>query len=123
MSIEAEEMDQALLDALNDIIENAPDENDNPVIYRYYQDFGRMGELEGVFVARPSDIRKVTGHTAHFGEVLGKHSDVSSSDWDAYLEVLNDEPDFVEKAIACGLVGIGYNPLDYIYDYEDESED
>lgn len=41
-----------------------------------WSQWGRGGELSGLFVALPEHVEKMNGRTVHFGEVLGKHSDV-----------------------------------------------
>ena len=45
-------------------------------LYKYEEDFGRMGELEGLFVADEVDVEKVMGEETYWGEILGKHSEV-----------------------------------------------
>lgn len=46
-------------------------------LYQFYIDFGRMGEIEGLFIADEDAVKRSIGKHVHFGEVLGKHSDVS----------------------------------------------
>jgi hypothetical protein len=82
-------------------------------IYRFDQDFGRMGGLDGVFVATDEEVLAATGKVARFGEALGKHSDVWCELDADNVKLLTDEPsavDVVEKY----RLGTGYNPLHYL---------
>lgn len=73
-----------------------------------------MGSLSGIFVAEPSEIEKIMGREVYFGEVLGKHSDISCSIDDENLKMVCDDPVFNEQAIKFGLVPSGINPLHYL---------
>lgn len=46
-------------------------------LYKWECYFGRMGSLDSVFIADDEFIQSIIGATAMFGEVLGKHSDIS----------------------------------------------
>lgn len=83
-------------------------------LYRYYEDFGRMGELEGVFVSTEEEIDELSERPAYFGEVLGKHSDIVSYNWKDFITVLSDDQEFINKVIDCGISNVGLNPLTYI---------
>jgi len=86
-------------------------------LYKFYWDCGRMGSLEGLFFANPEDIPY--GENIYFGEVLGKHSDIS--------ETLCEE-DIVEIDLPEEIVTLlfeklgrnvsGYNPIDYYHGEE-----
>ena len=45
-------------------------------LYKFYWDCGRMGSLEGVFVAEETELKAAIGKTIDFGEALGKHSEI-----------------------------------------------
>lgn len=45
-------------------------------LYSFELDWGRMGSLEGLFIAEEKDVKDIIGKNVQFGEVLGKHSDV-----------------------------------------------
>jgi hypothetical protein len=66
-------------------------------LYRYHEDFGRMGYLSGTFVADDADVEKALGQSVYLGEVLGKHSDISATIVDETLTVLTDDQDFIKK--------------------------
>lgn len=90
-------------------------------LYKFYGNCGRMGDLSGLFVAEEAEIKSSIGKTVYFGEVLGKHSDISLClSEDDYTE-LTDDLDFITKFEAFGCQS-GHNPLDYL-DEEDEYDD
>lgn len=93
-------------------------------LYQFYWDCGRMGGVEGLFIAEPSEVRKAIGKKVYFGEILGKHSDIYGTLNEEDFTLKSVEHDFVQKLE--DLLGSnlsGYNPLDYIRDDEDEDED
>jgi hypothetical protein len=74
-----------------------------------------MGSLEGLFIEEDSDVEKVMGRRANFGDALGKHSDVSFNLECSDLKIVTDDEDFigkVEKFIGSHLSG--YNPVNQI---------
>lgn len=89
-------------------------------LYAYDEDFGRMGNLSGVFVSTDEELLSKKGKIAYFGEVLGKHSDIYTDEWYENVRLLTDDQDFIKKAIEYGLVNSGFTPLEYIDDFEDE---
>lgn len=89
-------------------------------LYSFYLDYGRMGDLEGLFIAKEEDVKSIIGKEVDFGEVLGKHSWVQAEMEESMFEVI-DVPEEVVK-ILLDKVGediSGYNPLSY---YEEEEE-
>jgi hypothetical protein len=83
-------------------------------LFRYREDFGRMGDLHGVFVAEEADVDKAMGTEVYFGEVLGKHSEIVGSISSNTITVLTDDQDFIAKAEGYGVASAGFNPLDYV---------
>jgi hypothetical protein len=82
-------------------------------LYRFEWDWGRMGCIQGTFVAEEKDVTQAIGRHIYFGEVLGKHSEVEGELDESDFGVLTDDQDFIEKFEE--LVGsTGYNPLDYL---------
>ena len=75
---------------------------------------GRMGSLEGVFVATEEEVTAAYGKRCKFGEVLGKHSDVSCDFSADQVKALTDDADFIAKAEGYGLVPTGFDPLQHI---------
>ena len=85
---------------------------DGRCIYRFHQFFGRMGDLYGVFLARPEDVAAAMGRRAYFGEVLGKHSEVWCDIDAENVTMVSDSPEAVRVVAELGLTS-GYNPLSY----------
>ena len=96
-------------------------------IYKFYWDCGRNGHLSGIFVASDKEIKEIIGEHIRFGEVLGKHSEISGTLKKDDIEKLVDgelEKDFVEKFESLELDS-GFNPLDYYerMEHEEDEED
>lgn len=85
-------------------------------LYKFFWDCGRMGEVEGLFIADDKEVKEAIGEHVSFGEILGKHSDVYGTldDGDlTMLEVPESVLDILEDAIGSKTIS-GYNPLSYI---------
>ena len=94
-------------------------------IYTFEVEFGRMGDLTGIFIADETDIQRVIGKEVYFGECLGKHSDIECLIKEDHFQLLSNDQDFItkfEEILGTGTIS-GYSPFDYIEDDEDESED
>lgn len=91
-------------------------------LYTMDFDYGRMGKLQGMFVAEESDVENLIGKTLYFGEVLGKHSDIYGELEASDIVVVSDDQDFITKLVE--VIGgeriSGYNPFDY---YEEGMEE
>lgn len=86
-------------------------------LYKFFWDCGRMGVVEGAFVASVARVEKAVGSSVYFGEILGKHSEVHGMlDKDDLTLVTTDE----KVLEVLGDFSVGYNPLDYMEDDEDE---
>lgn len=81
-------------------------------IYKFEADCGRMGYLDGLFVADDKNILNLIGHEIYFGEVLGKHSDISVKIDDENITLISDNQADVEVVERLRLE-TGYNPLIY----------
>lgn len=90
-------------------------------LYEFHWDCGRMGDVEGLFIAEEETVKEAIGKDVYFGEILGKHSDVHGTLDEGDLTVI-DIPSFVVDILAerIGWSISGYNPLDYIYDEEED---
>lgn len=88
-------------------------------LYRFRQDFGRMGELNGVFIEDAERVIEVTEgddeYMAHFGEVLGKHSDVYCELTCENVTFITDDDTTLQVVLDHDLQS-GYNPFDYLED-------
>ncbi|WP_321913530.1 hypothetical protein [Paraburkholderia sp. J11-2] len=94
------------------------------VIVELGVDYGRSGTLSGIFVCEKADLEKLYGKEVYFGEVLGKHSEVSLEMDAECFEIRTEDQDFIAKFIEImgdGTIS-GYNPFDY-YDADEESDE
>ena len=88
-------------------------------LWKFSEDYGRYGEVEGLFIASEEEIDKfLDKNMVSFGEILGKHSDVDI-DFEKgknlkCLEVSESTINELFIASNCRTI-MGYNPFDYIY--------
>lgn len=90
-------------------------------IYKMNIDCGRMGDLEGVFIADTDEIKALIGKSIYFGEVLGKHSDIVITLTTSDVTEKSRDQAFIAKVediFGDGTIS-GFNPLDY-YEHEEE---
>ena len=92
-------------------------------LYKFYVDYGRMGELEGIFIAEEEKIRALIDKDIYFGEVLGKHSEIEHTLEKKDLQFQTNNPGWI--AIIENIFGTqgtisGLNPLDYWEDINGE---
>lgn len=94
-------------------------------IYEYFLDYGRSGELSGIFVADSEDVAKIIGKHIYFGEILGKHSEVTASITEGDIVLKTDDQSFIEQFEY--IMGEGFesgtNPLSYYEPSEEDEED
>ena len=86
-------------------------------LYRYSIDYGRMGDIEGVFFSTDEELKTAKGKEVYLDDVLGKHSEiVFDFDPDILEEIVL--PDDVIKILfdAVGKNVSGINPLEFIYE-------
>lgn len=83
-------------------------------IYRLNAEFGRMGDLTGIFIANKEHVKILIeyGIKVYWGEVLGKHSEVYGSIDESELTLVSDNPEAI-KIIEELRLENGYNPFDY----------
>lgn len=91
--------------------------------YLFKMDFdcGRMGTVEGLFVAKQSDVDELvnSGQTIYFGEVLGKHSDITGPLEANEVKRVDLDAETVRKVkLVLGRTWSGYNPFDYLPEEE-----
>lgn len=88
-------------------------------LYELYVDCGRMGAVEGLFIATQDEVDNAIGSEVWFGEVLGKHSDIGGELEPHEVSVIDIDSDAVEKLYAAlGSNLSGFNPLDYLVEDE-----
>lgn len=81
-------------------------------LYKFHADCGRMGELEGLFIANPEVIEWLIASKldVYFGEVLGKHSEVYFEMNHEYFTCVTDDKTVID-AISKHKIETGFNPL------------
>lgn len=89
-------------------------------LWKFYWDCGRMGGIDGLFVATEKEVEDAIGREVYFGEILGKHSDIYGTLDSEDVEKIDLDSETVEKVSKIlGNSWGGYNPLYYI-DEDDE---
>lgn len=84
-------------------------------LWKFYWDCGRMGEVEGLFVASEEQVNSALGKHVYFGEILGKHSDVHGTLEEKDLTVIEVPESAIEAIVAVTGENIsGYNPLEFL---------
>lgn len=91
-------------------------------IYKFEENYYRMGHLSGVFVADDATVARAMGHTVHFSEALGKHSDISTKLTDDNLKLITDDQVIVKFFDDHLHGGTGVNPIQ-LFEEQEESED
>lgn len=91
-------------------------------LYHFMWECGRMGEVEGLFVAEKSEVIASIGSEVYFGEILGKHSEIYGTLEVKDLTIKSEDQEKIQWLIEImgGMTISGYNPLEHIDDYEEE---
>lgn len=92
-------------------------------LYKLNVDCGRQGSLEGVFIADSEDVEYLISNSVsvYFGEVLGKHSEISGIIEKNDIELITTEQNVIDVVEKYGLQS-GYNPFEYnVCEYETEN--
>lgn len=94
------------------------------ILYKFYWDCGRMGDLDGLFVAEPEEVEALYGKKIYFGEVLGKHSEIYGTFNPEDVTVISTDQKKIKWLVSViGFTTIsGFNPLDY-YEEEEYEDD
>lgn len=89
-------------------------------LYSFELDWGRMGSLDGLFIAEEQDVKDIIGKSVYFGEALGKHSEVEDEMTEDMFEAI-DLPEEVLSILEdkVGTTLSGYNPLDILAEDEE----
>lgn len=85
-------------------------------LYKFRWDCGRMGFLDGLFVAEESEVARLIGTEIYFGEVLGKHSEISGTLEASEVVALSEDQGLIAGLLAANdgkRTICGYSPLDY----------
>ncbi len=79
-------------------------------LWDFYLDYGRMGQLEGVFEATEEEIKNAIGKDVSWDELLGKHSCDTFT-----LEESMITPHKADKPM-------GFDPLECLDEEEDDED-
>lgn len=91
-------------------------------IYKMDVEYGRQGDVTGIFLADGEDVQEIIGHELYFGEILGKHSEVVFSLEQGDLKLATNNPIAVDIFRRYKLDS-GYNPFNYLPEEEEEEEE
>jgi hypothetical protein len=88
-----------------------------PILVKFHHDFGRMGDLDGLFICDRAEYNAALGKTADFGEALGKHSEIFCIVDRDNMTVVSSYDDekiaWLERIVGAKTIS-GYNPLEYL---------
>jgi hypothetical protein len=90
-------------------------------IYEFYWNCGRMGSVEGTFIADSEEVDNAIGKSLYFGEILGKHSEVYGTLDEGDIVLKTQDQGFIklfEEIMGEGWYS-GYNPLHYLPEDEE----
>ena len=84
-------------------------------LWKFYWNCGRDGNVRGLFIASEEEINENLNKDIYFGEILGKHSEVSGTLGEEDLTKMDLDSETVEKVTkVLGSTWSGYNPLGYV---------
>lgn len=88
-------------------------------LYRYYEDYGRMGSIEGLFFISDERLEKYKEYSSslYWDELLGKHSEGQYNFSDDTLTLI-DIPEEAAEVLREHLGDVISGPFDF--DYFDE---
>lgn len=84
-------------------------------IYKFFWDCGRTGVIEGIFTEDSENVSSILGKDIYFGEVLGKHSEISGTIDLGDINLITNDKNAVEMFDKYQLE-TGYNPFVYLND-------
>lgn len=107
---------------VNNRIVNEKQDNNQQVLAKFFWNFRRSGDVEGVFICTKQQIADAVGKDVYFGEILGKHSEVYGTLDEGDIEILSGDPKVIEVLLGVFPDGkiSGYNPLNYIEETDEE---
>ena len=86
------------------------------VLAKFYWDCGRIGAVDGIFIADKEDIEAAYGRHVYLGEVLSKYSEVYGDLVEGDITIVSEDPVVVEVLLNLFEDGTisGFNPLEHI---------
>ena len=86
------------------------------ILVAFHWDYGRQGNVDGLFITTRAKLDACIGQQVYFGEILGKHSDVEGILSAKDFAVKSKDQDFIyklEEIIGSDTIS-GYNPFSYM---------
>ena len=89
-------------------------------LYKFYWDCGRMGWLDGLFIAEDIDVESAIGRRVDFREALGKHSEIYGILEECDITLISTDQALISGLLASvGHATIcGRNPFNYLIEPE-----
>ena len=93
-------------------------------LYIFSWDCGRMGSVEGCFIATEEEVQNIIGKEVYFGEVLGKHSEVYGVIEKDEIQLITQDEHVINVISSSGAYNTlsGHNPLNYYTPEEADEE-
>jgi uncharacterized protein YdcH (DUF465 family) len=92
-------------------------------LWKFHWDCRRNGQLTTLFVATEDEVKSLYGKEVNFGEVLGKHSEVSGTIEENEITKMELDSETVEKVCAIlGTTWSGYNLFEYVMHHCEKCE-
>jgi hypothetical protein len=66
-------------------------------LFKFYFNCGRMGKLDGLFIAYQEEIDELIGKNVYFGEVLGKHSEITGIIEKEEIKEISNDQELINK--------------------------
>ena len=91
--------------------------NEPEILYKFYWNCGRAGDVEGLFISTQAKIDAAMGSNVYFVEILGKHSEIYGTLDAGDITIKSDDAKVI--AVLREVFGgkdtlMGYNPLEHI---------
>lgn len=68
------------------------------ILCKYEEDFGRMGDLESVFITTREELERIKKREdLYLNDVLGKHSEIQIELTDENCKIVSEDQEFIDK--------------------------
>jgi hypothetical protein len=81
-------------------------------LYQWSASFGRMGDLSGIVITTPKELKIRAGADVYFGEVLGKHSNVWYEFDPSDFRLITNKPHEMDALKQLPNLLSGYDPIE-----------
>lgn len=99
--------------------------SDEPLILvHFFKHFGRMGDIECLFVTTHKKLKKIMGQRISLGEALGKHSEVIVVMNDGNTKIVSEDQEKIIWLVNIGnVIPVGWNLVETAEEQMDEESD